>query len=88
MVVWIQLPRLSPNVLKSHFGGGGVQLQGGVWIQLLTFDAQSKSTKIPPVPFFFWGGVQIQLATFDADSKSAKNPKSHLFDAESKFAEI
>ena len=61
-------------------GGGGL----GVWIQLPTFDAESKSDKTPKSHYvggWGWGrgglGVWIQLPTFDADSNSVKVSKSH-----------
>ena len=47
--------------------GGG----GGVTDQLPTFDAESKSAKIPN-SLYNWRGRGNQLSTFDAESKSAK----------------
>ena len=61
---------LSPK-LKFLFLGGG-------WIQLLTFDAKSKSAKIPNSLYIGVGvgGAGIQFLTFDTESKSAKIPNS------------
>ena len=65
---------------KSPFtvgGGGGGGVHGG---QLPTFDAESKSAKIPKSLYGEGGGGGVvhvgQLPTFDAESKSAKIPKS------------
>ena len=51
--------------------GGGVH-DG----QLPTFDAESKSAKIPKSLYGGGGMHDGQLPTFDAESKSAKIPKS------------
>ena len=85
----------SPNQLRSQYpkvslGGWG----GGVGNQLPTFDAESKSAKIPKSHFRGVGGGGIQLSTFNAESNSGKIPKSHfwgagsilIFDAWFKFA--
>ena len=50
-------------------GGGGGGLHDS---QLPTFDAESKSAKIPKS--LYQGGRKIQLPTFDAESKSAIVP--------------
>ena len=89
VVTNFQLLRLNPNLLKSQspimisvcvcvFGGGGGD-------QLSTFEAESKSAKIPKshydicvyVCVCVLGGGGDQLSTFDAKFKSAKIPKSH-----------
>ena len=74
-----QLLMLSPNLLKSQSsisGGRGFQ------IKLSTFDAESKSAKIPKFHFPGGGGgpgcVQIHFPSFDTESKSAKIPVSHF----------
>ena len=58
-----------PNYL---YGGGG---GSGVWDELPTFDAASKSAKTPN-SLMVGEGVQDQLPTFDAESKSGKIPNS------------
>ena len=81
MMTNFQLLMLSPNLLKSQspvgvgMGGWGEVHDG----QVPTFDAESKSAKIPKSS---WGQggrgcmmTNFQLPT-DAESKSAKIPKS------------
>ena len=73
LVSYFQFLMLSTNMLKSQspiIGGGG-----SVQIQIPTFDAKSKSAKIPKSHYS--KGGWIQLPTFAAESKSAKIPKSH-----------
>ena len=66
MAANFQLLMNSPNLLKSQS-----PVEGGVHDgQLPTFDAESKSAKIPKS--LYGGGVKIQLPIFDAQSKSAK----------------
>ena len=79
MTAKFQLLMLSPNLLKSQIpyvsGGGGGGVSDG---QLPTFDAESKSAKIPN-SLCEWGGGGVgdgQLPTFDTESKFAKIPKS------------
>ena len=69
---------LSPNLLKSQIpnkvgGGRGGEVVGWGGNQLPTFDAESKSAKIPNSPYGVGGGEGggDQLSTFDAESKSA-----------------
>ena len=70
----------SPNLLKFQspiYGGKG---GGGVGDnQFPTFDAESKSAKIPKSHYGGKGGGvgDNQFPTFDAESKSTKIPKSH-----------
>ena len=76
MLTNFQLLMLSPNLVKSQ---SSITMLGGGWTtQFPTFDAKSKSSKIPKSHY---GGRELvgddQFPTFDAKSKSAKIQKFH-----------
>ena len=66
----------NPKVLLWWWGWGGIQLP--------TFDADSKSAKIPKSLHGGLGGGS-QLPSFDAESKSAKIPKNQKLPSKLSF---